>query len=1111
MLRPFLIVGVGGSGGKTLRVIRADLERRLEQGGWTGEFPAAWQLLHIDVPTIADGNDPDLPGQLPASDYQGLVATGVDYRTIDSAMNATGSAHLRDAVGGWRPNPNKVNIPASKGAGQYRALGRIITVAGMDRIKEAMRRAHRTMTGAQVTAELQEVTRVLGGEASSSVHDPTVIVVSSIAGGSGSGAVVDVCDMVRSLGDNWAEEIVGLLYAPDVFDYLPEEARRGVRPNSLAALTEILSGYWNDNGPSTGTSELFARYGVQLGSAKRLGPRYPFLVGSSNEFVTFETQNDVYRALGRSMASWMASATLQDRMSAYIQTQWSATASSVRDKLPTHSQGMETPFVALGSARVGLGRDRFRDYAAQSLARSGIERLLHHHEGSRTKDDDRPATALIQDIAESLFSGFLQRSGIDERGEEQNQIIDALQPESTGDRVRDVAGFILNRASEAIPPKGARPADVSQMILSTLRDQRTAFLSDQVSLRNEVSANWVAQIQVHLRNEVAHTIARHGAPVAAVLVKRLATEVSQVRDELIAEAAQRRRWAGTVDQQVFGDLSDQGTSVILRDTGSLKTAISRAAQSLQYEADAEVRELAAEIIPDLVDNLLTPLIEAIEYGRERLDSDVTSGVDGRPSMVSTWPEGDTVPALLKPAPNEFLMEPAGDYPQILTELVRRTVGSTLASEARVAAERQILLDTENDESTKQNLVVPERSWTPRSHKFHDSPNSVPTSARFKMVAGAEHVLARSRTWLGRGGTTIGNYMSEGLRAYLSPDAVSPQEHEQRLDRFEGQLIASLNAAAPLVSINPAVLVQVHDQHEIRYSTSFSEIPLPDRSDAKDRFKKILEARGQWSEQVAKAFGDSDGAFIDIFTVLSEPYEPVVFDSLMKPIASEWGQRSATEDTRAEFWRWRRARTLTETLPFSPSVLDDMVRGWFVASLLKHLRTDREPAVFVPSTTGKGGQLASFPSPTLTPARAGGSEVLPVLLESFAIAMLDVNTQESLTPVLPYTRLQALGRAAHSAATSDGDELRAWILDGTNALESAADPEGSWEQRKQATLSHLAAVQQRYQAHFSQVADRGEMLDVPLSFELRHQILAALEDLHSTVANTQPEDEHGFFQ
>jgi hypothetical protein len=39
MLRPFLLIGVGGSGGKTLRIVRDELQRRLNQSGWTDDFP----------------------------------------------------------------------------------------------------------------------------------------------------------------------------------------------------------------------------------------------------------------------------------------------------------------------------------------------------------------------------------------------------------------------------------------------------------------------------------------------------------------------------------------------------------------------------------------------------------------------------------------------------------------------------------------------------------------------------------------------------------------------------------------------------------------------------------------------------------------------------------------------------------------------------------------------------------------------------------------------------------------------------------------------------------------------------------------------------------------
>ncbi len=1099
MLRPFLLVGVGGSGGKTLRVVRDDLERRLAQAGWSGPLPRAWQFVHVDVPTVADGNDPDLPPQLPERDYQGLVGAGIDYRTIDQAMVNNPGAHVKDALGGWRPDPNRVNVPASKGAGQYRALGRVITVASLNRVYAALQAARRNLTGAEVIGELQAVTTKLGGKSATVAQEPTVIVVSSMAGGSGSGAVIDVCDALRALGDKWAGESVGVLYAPDVFDYLPEEARRGVRPNSLAALAELMNGYWNTDGAGEGTSELFARYGVQLGASRRMGPRYPFLVGARNENVTYRTQNDVYRAMGRSLAAWVASESLQDKLTAYVQTQWAATASSVRDKLPLHPAGTETPFVALGSARVGLGRDRFQDYAAEHLARSVVERFLHRHEELRQRGDDRTARHLIRDTAEQAFGGFLGASGLDERGEVRNQIVDALQPASMREDLRATYQQSLAAVKETIPAKGAKAGDVRRAIRNAVADRRSQFQTNQLAARTAAGREWVTSIQAQLTALVARSIAQHGASVTAELLRRLTTEVKAVRDELQTEAAHRRRWAADVEQQIHGALDDPETALILATTAKLDEAVKRAVQTLQWEQEAEIRQLAITLIPDLASNVLEPLTQAVDDAVEALSEQERGSVDGQPSAISQWPTADIIPVRLRPAPNEFLLEGAEDYPTILADLLVRTTGLERAASARRAAEQQVLLGARTEDDVDQRLLVVEQDWTPIDHTLHLSVSSAPTRARFAVRVKADDVLARANAWLLSPGTAIGNYVTEGLRDYLDPDKASPAEHSQRLGRFEGQLIAALNAGAPLVSVNTSVLVQVHDRSEVAYSVSFSEVPLPDRSPAKERFQKVLEARGEWGEGVAKAFTDSGSGFIDLFTVLAEPYEPVVFDSLMRPVASEWGTRNKADDTRAEFWRWRRSRPLPEALPMAPSAISAMVRGWFVAGSLKQLELSPSGVkIFVPSEVGRGGAYADFPWPPLQATSHDSPDVLPALLESISLAMVAVNTSESLDAIKPYARLAQLGQGDEHRAP---DELATWVLQGVRANDSQ-EGVGDWAQRQAEVSQRLAKLQDAYQGLFAKADASTDVLGHSGAYELRHYILAALGDLQRAVSGLQ---------
>ena len=58
MYRKMMFVGLGGSGGKTLRVLKRDLKEWLIDNEWNGPFPSGWQFVHIDTPSVPDGRRP---------------------------------------------------------------------------------------------------------------------------------------------------------------------------------------------------------------------------------------------------------------------------------------------------------------------------------------------------------------------------------------------------------------------------------------------------------------------------------------------------------------------------------------------------------------------------------------------------------------------------------------------------------------------------------------------------------------------------------------------------------------------------------------------------------------------------------------------------------------------------------------------------------------------------------------------------------------------------------------------------------------------------------------------------------------------------------------------
>nr|WP_269813640.1 tubulin-like doman-containing protein [Ornithinimicrobium sediminis] len=1095
-----MLVGVGGSGGKTLRVVREELLRRLQQAGWKDDLPKAWQFVNVDVPTSADGAESDLPRQLPSRDYTGLVGPGLTYRTLDATLSGGASDVAKDALCTWRPDPNKVNIPVSKGAGQFRAIGRMVTLTGLDKIHVALDDAKRALTGTEVIGELQRLTQLLGGEASPLMADPTVIVISSIAGGSGAGAVIDVCDAIRALGDTWASESLGLMYAPDVFDYLPEEHRKGVRPNSLATLGELLAGYWNSDGPSEDTASLLAMKGVQVGAANRLGPRYPFLVGNRNEYVSYSTQNDIYRAMGRSISAWVASPELQDRITAYLQGNWSSAASSLVDHMPLHVQGTETPFSALGSSRVGLGRDRFRQYASERLARAAVERFLRRHLDTRKEGDDRSDHLLAQESADRVFPRFLAHSGLDERTEAHNDIIDALRPASAVDTSKATEQAIFEQVQKNMGTKGEPAGEVGNRIQRAQRDRRAAYLHTISEGRRENAVRWVEEIQGRVVTQVAQQAASVGGPVTVLLLQRLVVEMEVVADEMRAEAQKYARWANDGMSEVSKAL-DVDADRLLPDNPVIRKGTRAAAEAMHLHAEAELRELAADLVPDLVSGVLRPLEQSLRFAVRRLEQEELASPSAGEHGISDWPDGDIVPGRLAEAPNEFLLAKTLEYPQILEDLVKRTMGT----DQRTTAMDQVvqgILTGEPAAGSEQRFIQRSSSWVPQSQVAAvDSP----AIASFEVLASGDHLLRRADTWLVEGGTAMSRYMAENLAGYLSPEGVDPSVHADRLQRFEGALIAALNASAPLVKINPQVLVQVHEEAEPRSSVRFSEIPFAERSPAREVVQKVLQSRGQWSAEVERAFGEGGQSFIDMFATLNRPFEPVVFDSLMQPVAREWGRRNTTSDLIQEFWRWRRARPLAESLPMSPSIRQAMIRGWFTASRLKQLTlADGSATIFQSSARGEGSWLP-FPEPLLTGSTIPPQQYLPVVLESILLAMVEVNTSASLRPMAPYTRLRELGKSGSGGVENYDDlnpELRNWILMGQSG---APDPD--WEQRKNEVIDSFRKLTVAYEGFFLQKRP-DEPLDVPSAYDLRHDIINALHDLIRATESVTAGDDPG---
>ena len=206
-----------------------------------------------------------------------------------------------------------------------------------------------------VTGELSNLTTRFGaGSASSEPQVPTVIVVSSLAGGSGAGVFLDACDVLSIVGGEWASESVGILYAPDIFAELKDGGEeRGVNPNALATISELCAAYFNSEKPTDSEYSLFEKAGLPPGDLDQRGPRFPFLVGGSNGLVNFGEQNDTLPSHGPNTSAWVLSSRVQDSVGAYLKTNWQQSTIEMADRssLGLNGEAGMTPLNALGSER----------------------------------------------------------------------------------------------------------------------------------------------------------------------------------------------------------------------------------------------------------------------------------------------------------------------------------------------------------------------------------------------------------------------------------------------------------------------------------------------------------------------------------------------------------------------------------------------------------------------------------------------------------------------------------------------------------------------------------------------------------------------------------------
>ena len=1113
-MQPFLLIGVGGSGGKTLRAIKRNVRNQLKQVGWVGGVPDAWQFLHIDSVAAQDGADFPAPF-LNSTEYLSLAGSQLQYGDLFNSM--VGSVEASAKMDNERPlpDPSKVIISVSKGAGAWRAIGRTLAAANLNTMRNRVTQAISQLTSAQATAQLQALAKLMN-TSQSQTKPMGVIVFSSIAGGSGAGMYLDVIEAVKAAGagSQWVHDITAVLYTPDVFKGVT--APLNLAGNALGAVSEYMGAGWRQN-PTKATSALYTSQGITPGSSDpqyHMGPKDVYLVGMKNSQGTdFGSQNGVYQAVGVSFTSLLLSESVQDNFNSIIKV--NNRASTTGDQLGiVHSSDQSGRFSALGFSRLALGMDRFSEYSSERLAKQAIKTIMLQHLAQDPDLTQKTAQQWIDYYADMYVGKFISDCGLNEVTPQNNQVIDALRP-----NIADVKGkfraSVQAFAEAGIAATGQSFPDWSAKIVNAYENNLHGALGEIKGLRLPKLRTWAAEIQDKVLRVVLDSIADSGLPVTAEMLRRTLAQVVQAQKDLIDESQRERATVANVQLLVSQTLGPVSTmNAIPSNNPAIEDTYRLIADTaLGWQAESDLKVQAAELLGDLATNFLQPLDAALKAMEASMNQGITAPqlLNGRENPYGLWPDfqDQYVPKKFVPAPNEALLVDVNSYPSIFDELVQTTIKTPGVPADRAVIKELILGKYGDDELAKLlpeeswSLVEVAQEWIPQNVEFRISASAANQSAQFVFQKDHMEYPEYAHKWLLVPNRPFSLYIRQDIVTYLNPNDKSLTPSRQT--DFTKAFTKFTSLASPLVDINQGFLSSViQPGSTFNNGLLISPIPVAESDPLYAACQTALQSAGMWVEGTSNHWFKAEPMIesITIMTCTPRFIQPVVMTSLMEPIDQGWTSNASLRTTRSAFLENRRARPLAEAIPASEENWTAMLRGYFIARLFSQFQlgpADKEKDSKVSLWTDAVSGHMDFPYPLMTSKMTGAFAELPgLLLLSMQLALVDTYRAKSLDPMKPYQRLLQLGES--------GAELDAWIANGQlpdGAPQTNAERCGSVQDEATVRQAKCLAFLQEDAKTFTQTwaqCKSGNPRTFPISWEIRDDIDRAIQECINWVQN-----------
>ncbi|MGX9136733.1 tubulin-like doman-containing protein [Corynebacterium striatum] len=1072
-MKKFLVVGCGGSGAKTLAFIMDQLKAELRTiDPDITELPKAWQFVNIDVPLEEEAGPQKLPNVTQSGGQYVGIGSRQRYNQFDAGISETlGRSGKLGEIATWASRtPQSNDTKLADGAGQYRAIGRILTLRHLRDIRNALNAAVSEMFTQEAIQELNELNYKQSKKRTDTGSSaPVVLVVSSMAGGAGASMFLDVCRVLTTIKNLDPTSTLVFMYTPEIFSDNKAEDMAGAWPNSLAMFGEVVA---SQMGNSTAHDRaIFEAFdmgtppdGPTFGRIFPIGSK----MGTTGSRFGDGSAMSVYRGLGRALAGLMTSTRASDNLVSYALTNTPSGDGGRRffgwdrDQSQGGTPWARLPWGSLGYAQISMGRDRFAEYSAQRLARSSFDRLLNGH-----LDKANPEAGEIQ-IAKRLDERLPARF--------QEMTLDPNWATGAPIDINTTWNWLMANFSMMAQPAAENAVRNLRNFIPIGEGRKVDEWRGELiqNLNDPQNQQYISGL---LQQSAYDTAYRYANFFSDRVLETVESELAAVGVPYVREVLDRLSDALTSGDRLMPQLNELsnrflsiGTNVLALPQGSEPILSPLTGKGQMTDPAPIVNGLLGlyhkqfydyflmamahflkDALQDYADENLFHLKRELKDAHEVLEKAAQSRpetnklADVRTNEVNAWPEeiDEVVESRFKGAENEIMLTDVNAFITDYQDQMLRTIQGQHATsdvqhydQAYPFAVRAVIRgewDSLDANKAPNNTLAPQKrtndeysnraGWVSKYLSRHPQTGEVRESqrAQYRARIRPADLLGRARDWINRRDYEFHKFNSVDLRSYLTltPD-INEVEHSQRIDRFVSAFQMALSYARPLAAVSSDMVQRIHGK-DVQYTYSFSDIPFEalgnEETGIVPRLSSILSTSSiDEPSQVAlrNSLNMSEQVqHIEIFGSYPN-YSPIVFSSMFGYIAEDIDKQ---ENFDGSYWSERRTRPLAAALPITETERQAMVAGWIIGRItgliyISDQDTDKAAAHIFDDTPGGVNAWVPFPNPMLISPRrmVKKSDWMSSVLESIFIAYAKVQKNGAYgfaSSLYPYQLLRGL--------------------------------------------------------------------------------------------------------